>query len=271
MENEHELSYEALTRVYLESYENYKSVGAEVELLEAGFELDDQEWVEIGSFSFERLWDELYMLETSMEDVEGVCGVAAYMEQKGKMWPFLGPRNRLHYKLWISVVGWYFVFAVLGLVAYFVANLTHNTARSLVVIMVTVIIVVVVLEIVVVVIVGVVIVVTGGVSSIFKFSFVIIGFWSLFNSVQAILLACSIPIGWAYAFHQDKASLVRVPVANVTLSYLAHLLRENTDSFPFFATGVSFDLRFLLGFSVFAMVAASAAAIPSEINCRMAA
>nr|GEW27852.1 hypothetical protein [Tanacetum cinerariifolium] len=45
-----------------------------------------------------------------------------------------------------------------------------------------------------------------------------------------ILLACSIPIGWAYAFHQDKASLVRVPVANVTLSSLAQLLRENTDS-----------------------------------------
>nr|GFA30759.1 hypothetical protein [Tanacetum cinerariifolium] len=45
-----------------------------------------------------------------------------------------------------------------------------------------------------------------------------------------ILLACSIPIGWAYAFHQDKASLVRVPVANVTMSSSAHLLHENTDS-----------------------------------------
>ncbi|GJS41657.1 hypothetical protein Tco_0566700 [Tanacetum coccineum] len=37
-------------------------------------------------------------------------------------------------------------------------------------------------------------------------------------------------VGWAYAFHQDKASSVRVPVANVTLFSLAHLLRENTDS-----------------------------------------
>ncbi|GKB29389.1 hypothetical protein Tco_0868790 [Tanacetum coccineum] len=36
--------------------------------------------------------------------------------------------------------------------------------------------------------------------------------------------------GWEYAFHQDKASLVRVPVANVTLSSSTHLLRENTDS-----------------------------------------
>ncbi|GJU40036.1 hypothetical protein Tco_1192993 [Tanacetum coccineum] len=39
MENEHELSYETLTRVYLGSYEHYKSVGAEVEYLEPGFEL----------------------------------------------------------------------------------------------------------------------------------------------------------------------------------------------------------------------------------------
>nr|GEX81210.1 hypothetical protein [Tanacetum cinerariifolium] len=53
MENEHELSYETLTRVYLGSYEHYKSVGAGVEPLELGFELDDQEWVESGTFSFE--------------------------------------------------------------------------------------------------------------------------------------------------------------------------------------------------------------------------
>nr|GEV95416.1 integrase, catalytic region, zinc finger, CCHC-type, peptidase aspartic, catalytic [Tanacetum cinerariifolium] len=37
------------------SYEHYESVGAEVELLEPGFELDDQEWVEMGSFLFVRL------------------------------------------------------------------------------------------------------------------------------------------------------------------------------------------------------------------------
>nr|GEW61748.1 hypothetical protein [Tanacetum cinerariifolium] len=43
----------------------------------------------------ERLWDEFYRLETSMEDVEGVCGIATYMEQKGKMWPTLGSRNVL--------------------------------------------------------------------------------------------------------------------------------------------------------------------------------
>ncbi|GJW99133.1 hypothetical protein Tco_0180941 [Tanacetum coccineum] len=36
--------------------------------------------------------------------------------------------------------------------------------------------------------------------------------------------------GWAYVFHQDKASSVKVPVANVTLFSSAQLLRENTDS-----------------------------------------
>ncbi|GKG01296.1 hypothetical protein Tco_0306001, partial [Tanacetum coccineum] len=35
---------------------------------------------------------------------------------------------------------------------------------------------------------------------------------------------------WACAFHQDKASSVKVPVANVTLFSSAYLLRENTDS-----------------------------------------
>ncbi|GJW02726.1 hypothetical protein Tco_1561582 [Tanacetum coccineum] len=40
-------------------------------------------------------------------------------------------------------------------------------------------------------------------------------------------------ISWACAFHQDKASSVKVPVANVTLSSSAHLLRENTDSRTF--------------------------------------
>nr|GEX68872.1 hypothetical protein [Tanacetum cinerariifolium] len=122
-----------------------------------------------------------------------------------------------HYKLWILVVGWSFVFAVLGLVAYSVANLTHNTARSF-------IIVAVVLEIVV----GVVIVVTDGVSSIFKFLFVIIGF--LCKLVFYYLLHQPLSYGWVYAFHQDKASLVRVLVGNVTLSSSAHLLRENTGS-----------------------------------------
>nr|GFB30002.1 hypothetical protein [Tanacetum cinerariifolium] len=82
-----------------------------------------------------------------------------------------------------------------------------------VVVVVTVILVIVVIAIVgvviVVVIIGIVVVVDG-VSSILKLSFVI--------------------IGWAYAFHQDKASSVRVPVANVTLFSSAQLLQENTDS-----------------------------------------
>nr|GEX49007.1 retrovirus-related Pol polyprotein from transposon TNT 1-94 [Tanacetum cinerariifolium] len=50
IENEHELGYETLTRVYLGSYEPYKSVGAEVELLEPRFELQASKMVEIGQF-----------------------------------------------------------------------------------------------------------------------------------------------------------------------------------------------------------------------------
>ncbi|GJT47793.1 hypothetical protein Tco_0973950 [Tanacetum coccineum] len=63
---------------------------------------------------------------------------------------------------------------------------------------------------------------------------------------------------WACALHQDKASLVKVPVANVTLSSSAHLLRENTDSFPLFAKGISLGSVFLLELSEFAMAAACA-------------
>ncbi|GJS58859.1 hypothetical protein Tco_0653643 [Tanacetum coccineum] len=63
---------------------------------------------------------------------------------------------------------------------------------------------------------------------------------------------------WAYAFHQDKASSVRVPVANVTLFYSTHLLRENTDSFPLFAIGVPIGPLFLLGLLVPAIVTACA-------------
>nr|GEV83750.1 hypothetical protein [Tanacetum cinerariifolium] len=86
MENEHELSYETLTRVYLGSYEYYKSLGVEAEPLEHGFEFDDQEWVEIKTLSFDLFGSSLSKgllllrvieeevgdeLATSMEDVEG--------------------------------------------------------------------------------------------------------------------------------------------------------------------------------------------------------
>ncbi|GJV96844.1 hypothetical protein Tco_1548421 [Tanacetum coccineum] len=48
MENEHELSYETLTRVYLGSYEHYKGVEAEVEHPDTGFELQGAKMVEMG-------------------------------------------------------------------------------------------------------------------------------------------------------------------------------------------------------------------------------
>nr|GEZ88039.1 reverse transcriptase domain-containing protein [Tanacetum cinerariifolium] len=44
--------------------------------------------------------------------------------------------------------------------------------------------------------------------------------------------------GWAYAFHQDRASSVRVPVANVTLFSSTHLLRERVPVGPVFLLGL---------------------------------
>ena len=55
MTNEHELSSKTLTRVYVWLYEHHKGVGADVEPLEHGFELNGWKWVEIETFSFVRL------------------------------------------------------------------------------------------------------------------------------------------------------------------------------------------------------------------------
>ncbi|GJZ96885.1 hypothetical protein Tco_0669219 [Tanacetum coccineum] len=48
--------------------------------------------------------------------------------------------------------------------------------------------------------------------------------------VTVILVAVVVGEGWANEFHQDKASSVRVPVANFTLQSSVQLLRRNTDS-----------------------------------------
>ncbi|GJT96101.1 hypothetical protein Tco_1091619 [Tanacetum coccineum] len=111
----------------------------------------------------------------------------------------------------------------LSTVSYVLRVSLHFTV---VVIIVTVVIVVVtVILVVVVAIIGVVIVVTiiehrALLPDPLTFGLclraILIG-QEPFNSVQAILSACSIPIGLALEFHQDKASSVRVPVANFTL------------------------------------------------------
>ncbi|GJS51266.1 hypothetical protein Tco_0624628 [Tanacetum coccineum] len=207
----------------------------------------------------------------------------------------------LEYYFIVISSGWSFVSVVSSQMTYPVASLTLDSARSyvmqgapftqgtissipigdsispegflppivlLVVIIVTVVIVTVILVVVVVAIVGVVIVIAiirvvvvfGGVSFIIKLLFVIT------CSVQVILLAQSIPTGRAYAFHQDKASSVRVPVANVTLFSLVHLLRENTDLLPVFATGVPVGLVFLLGLLVLAIVVACASRVAVTLS-----
>ncbi|GJY37711.1 hypothetical protein Tco_0424075 [Tanacetum coccineum] len=57
MENEHELSYETLTRVYLGSYEHYKGVLSEVEHSKPGFELQCSKMVEMGRFRI--IWEQI--------------------------------------------------------------------------------------------------------------------------------------------------------------------------------------------------------------------
>ncbi|GKB17381.1 hypothetical protein Tco_0851304 [Tanacetum coccineum] len=60
---------------------------------------------------------------------------------------------------------------------------------------------------------------------------------------------------WAYAFHQDKASSVKVPVANVTLFSSGHFTTRDTDCFLFstarssVGTGVSVGILLALAIS----------------------
>nr|GFA51956.1 hypothetical protein [Tanacetum cinerariifolium] len=58
----------------------------------------------------------------------------------------------------------------------------------------------------------------------------IIGINVIVVGVPSIIKLAFVITGWAYAFHQNKASSIRVPVANVTLFSSAQLLRENTNS-----------------------------------------
>ncbi|GJU08725.1 hypothetical protein Tco_1125155 [Tanacetum coccineum] len=176
----------------------------------------------------EGLWP-LFILENHLEtqfgEVETPHCAAADVEEKRDLWPSLRPKKvSTPYRNLVprfsrnaremSRNDYEFCKRVANHVGYRFGNEQMMKDKSkdfcllillVVVIIVTVVVVMVILIVVVVAIVGVVIVVT------------IFGVVVVFD-------------GWAYAFHQDKASLVRVPVANVTLSSSAHMLRENTDS-----------------------------------------
>ncbi|GJZ36618.1 hypothetical protein Tco_0582809 [Tanacetum coccineum] len=82
MENEHELTYETLTRVYLGSYKHYKSVEAEVENLEPGFELQGAKMVEMGRFRLK--WWMVLLLVTAVLDKKG-GDVAQFGAKEGKI------------------------------------------------------------------------------------------------------------------------------------------------------------------------------------------
>ncbi|GJW08519.1 hypothetical protein Tco_1570942 [Tanacetum coccineum] len=305
MENEHELSYETLTRVYLGSYEHYKGVLEGMKLIEPGFELQGAKMVEMGRFGIIR-----EQRIATYKGYRGGCVVQVRMSTYGVyLYPFEGVESKQGFMKWVLDDPSYVtggepkypqeLFSAVDLLSLqFLASMVSferispnsflSSIMLVVVIIVTVVIVVVILIVVVVAIVGVIIVVVifgvvvvvDGVSLIFQFSFMIIvrGQYLLvkssFKSVQVILLACSILIGWAYAFHQDKASLDRVLVANVTLSSSAHLLRENTNSVRSNQRMRNFSRSvFLLKLLEFAMAAACAfraKEMPSLISCRMA-
>ncbi|GJR33390.1 hypothetical protein Tco_1109622 [Tanacetum coccineum] len=232
MENEHELSYETLTRVYLGSYEHYKGVVAEVEHSKPGFELQGAKMVETGQ-------NRDFRLRTARVTTPGLRFLGASFTQRTVSSISVGGS--------INLKG-------------FLSSILLS-----VVIIVTVVIVVVIL----------IVVVVDDVPFILKLSFVIIGFlhgitFSEFGTMFGHKNANSwnLLISWAYAFHQDKASSVKVPVANVTLFSSAHLLRENTDSVRsnqrIRPTAPSVPLKQKA-------VYASTAVVRSAISCRMAA
>ncbi|GKE60362.1 hypothetical protein Tco_1510729, partial [Tanacetum coccineum] len=73
--------------------------------------------------------------------------------------------------------------------------------------------------------------------------------------VVMVVLVVVVGEGWENEFHHDKASSVRVPVANFTFQSSLQLLRRNTDSLHFLATRAYLGPVFLLVLSAFAMVA----------------
>ncbi|GKA23488.1 hypothetical protein Tco_0709521 [Tanacetum coccineum] len=134
----------------------------------------------------------------------------------------------------ISLEG--FLASILLLMVVIVAAVIVTVIRVVVVVVIfgVVIVVVIIGVIVVVMIIGIVVVVR------------IIGIVVVGGGVPFIIKLSFVRFSWAYAFHQDKASSVRVPVANVTLFSLAQLLRENIDSVRISLGSVSYwDCRHL--------------------------
>ncbi|GKA43088.1 hypothetical protein Tco_0735748 [Tanacetum coccineum] len=149
-----------------------------------------------------------------------------------------------HYKLRIPVVGVHLV-STLGTISSIPIGGSISPEGFLYSIMLLVVIIVTV----VIVIVILIVVVVDDVSLILKFSSVI--------------------IGWAYAFHQDKASSVRVPVANIRPTAPSVPLKGKKGvttlrtlySYPIIATGVPSRPVFLLGLLV---ISHGAACLPES-------
>ncbi|GJS33352.1 hypothetical protein Tco_0531734 [Tanacetum coccineum] len=150
------------------------------------------------------------------------------------------------YRYWLHVSssGWPFLSAVPGQMTYLVASLTLDSARSCVM-QGTFLTQVKASSIPIIFTWGDSISPEGFLSSILLLVVIIV-----MVVITVILVVVVVGKGWAYEFHQDKASSVRVPVANFTLQSSVQFLQENTDSVRASPCPV-----FLLVLSAFAMVA----------------
>ncbi|GKB11588.1 hypothetical protein Tco_0845511 [Tanacetum coccineum] len=159
----------------------------------------------------------------------------------------------------VASSGWPFVFAVPSQMTYLVASLTLDSARSFVM--------------------QGAFLTQGKASSIptiFSWGDSISpeGFLSsilllvviIVTVVIMVILVVVVVEGWANEFHQDKASSVRVPVANLTLQSSVQLLQENTDSVRsnqrMRPTAPSVPLKL----KAFAMVAACASKVAATLS-----
>ncbi|GKE87399.1 hypothetical protein Tco_1564874, partial [Tanacetum coccineum] len=86
MENEHELSYETLTKVYLGSYEHYKSVEAEVEHPKLGFELQGAKTVNEVLVTKGALQSEVGNLDMLENEVGRLCDEYAWWKLTRRCW-----------------------------------------------------------------------------------------------------------------------------------------------------------------------------------------
>ncbi|GKE43921.1 hypothetical protein Tco_1471205 [Tanacetum coccineum] len=129
-------------------------------------------------------------------------------------------------KIKVASSGWHLVSAVPGLVTYLVASLTLDIARSCVM-HISFLTQRKVSNIPTIFYWGGMISLDGFFPSILLLLVIIVAVAIVVMVILVVVVV--VGEGWANELYQDKASLVRVPVANFTLQSSVQLLLENTD------------------------------------------